>query len=45
MEKNCDHKYKALYYRKQGKKKNYQDWVRLKNYLICVKCLKIAEIK
>lgn len=41
----CDnHKWVKLYYRKQGEKP-YQEWILLKDKVICQKCEQIAELK
>lgn len=39
-----NHKLVKVYYRKPGKK-NYQDWMVIKNKLICQKCEQIFDVK
>ena len=41
----CNHKWKSIYFRKINKKKNFQDWIKISNKVICDKCLTIADIK
>lgn len=41
----CQHpKLKRLYYRRQNPNKNFQEWVIIKNFLVCEKCEMIFKI-
>lgn len=44
MTKECKtHNWKALYYRKKEKEESSQKWIKINNYKICDKCLKIVS--
>lgn len=43
MAKECEHNWKALYYRKKLDNTNSQGWFKVKGFVICDKCLKIVK--
>ena len=45
MEKKCLHKWVALYYRKVNKITGNQEWIKIKDQVVCKECLKRAWIK